>query len=216
MLVNFAEKRGTQALRALACKYCHLFCFYSQQNFPIIRTFQNVTAKIPTMSDQRKNFWVILTLFALTFATLKWIEEHRDRSRSHCQVKQIELKQERATRPHTPCRSMYSRHQQAQRTPAIDDFIFVHEEPKAVNLDQVRDLMGYPPLAKEAGLEGRVLARVLVDEQGNYLRHRIINQPHPVLRSHTERYLRELRFSPALRDGRALRFWVNIPFDFQL
>ncbi|MEZ4774921.1 MAG: energy transducer TonB [Bacteroidia bacterium] len=100
------------------------------------------------------------------------------------------------------------------RTPAIDDFVFVHKEPVAINYMEVSNAIGYPSVAKEAGIEGSVIVRVLVDEHGNYLKHKVISQAHPLLGRSCDSYVNNLYFTPAVRDGQPVKFWVNIPFHF--
>ncbi|MDX1907278.1 MAG: energy transducer TonB [Bacteroidia bacterium] len=101
-------------------------------------------------------------------------------------------------------------------TPKIDDFIFAEEEPKPVNMDDIKKLVGYPPIARDAGIQGQVVVRVLVDKKGNYSKHRIINQVHPVLAKAVEEHIAKLRFTPAIQGGKPIQFWVNIPFNFKL
>ncbi|MDX1907279.1 MAG: TonB family protein [Bacteroidia bacterium] len=101
-------------------------------------------------------------------------------------------------------------------TPKIDDFLFAEEEPKPVNMDDIKKLVGYPPIARDAGIEGQVVVRILVDKKGNYSKHRIINQVHPVLAKAVEEHIAKLRFTPAIQGGKPIQFWVNIPFNFRL
>lgn len=100
--------------------------------------------------------------------------------------------------------------------PDINAFIFDAEEPKPVNMNDVRELIGYPDIAKEAQIEGTVLVRVLVDKQGNYKSHKIIRKAHPILSDAVEKQIARLRFTPAIQGGKPIPFWVNIPFNFKL
>ena len=77
-------------------------------------------------------------------------------------------------------------------------------------------MIGYPQIARDAGIEGRVIIRVLVDEHGNYVRHRVISSVHPMLTKACAEHLAELQFTPAIQGGRPIKFWVNIPFMFTL
>jgi periplasmic protein TonB len=83
-------------------------------------------------------------------------------------------------------------------------------------MDDVKKAIGYPPVAKEAGIEGQVMLRILVDEQGNYIRHIISKAAHPLLQAEVEKHARELHFTPAIQGGKPIKFWVNIPFNFKL
>ncbi|MEM7658861.1 MAG: energy transducer TonB, partial [Bacteroidota bacterium] len=61
-----------------------------------------------------------------------------------------------------------------EQEPSIDAFIFAEEEPRPVNMDDIKKLIGYPQIARDAGIEGSVVVRVLVDKKGGYNKHRII------------------------------------------
>jgi TonB family protein len=71
--------------------------------------------------------------------------------------------------------------------------------------------MTYPPALLEQGIEGRVLLRLFVDAQGTLIPDstRVAESSgYPALDSAALAGSRELRFSPALRNGRA----VSAPF----
>ncbi|MCS7189490.1 MAG: energy transducer TonB [Bacteroidia bacterium] len=92
----------------------------------------------------------------------------------------------------------------------------VTEEPQPLNLEEIKSLIQYPPLAKEAGIQGKVVVRILVDEEGKYLRHLVINSPHKFLTEAVEKELPNIRFSPARLDTIPVKYWVTIPFNFKL
>ncbi|MDX2283861.1 MAG: TonB family protein [Bacteroidia bacterium] len=100
--------------------------------------------------------------------------------------------------------------------PKDNIFIVVEQEPVPINVDEIRKLIGYPQIAKDAGIEGNVVVRVLVDKRGAYVRHKVISQAHPVLSSAVEAQIGKLKFSPAIQGGKPIQFWVNIPFSFKL
>ncbi|MEZ4826902.1 MAG: energy transducer TonB [Bacteroidia bacterium] len=103
-----------------------------------------------------------------------------------------------------------------EQEPEINAFIFAEEEPQPVNMDDIRKLIGYPQIARDAGIEGSVVVRVLVDKKGNYSKHRVINQVHPILEKAVTEHIAKLRFTPAIQGGKPIQFWVNIPFNFKL
>jgi protein TonB len=103
-----------------------------------------------------------------------------------------------------------------EQEPDINDFIFAEEEPKPVNMGDIQKLIGYPQIARDAGIEGNVVVRVLVDKNGNYSKHKIITQVHPILTKAVEEHIRKLKFTPAIQGGKPIKFWVNIPFNFKL
>lgn len=85
-------------------------------------------------------------------------------------------------------------------------------QPKPINLTEIHKLIGYPAMAKEMNLEGNIVFRVLVDEDGCYVKHLPAKMGHPILTKEIEKYLPELRFEPAIQNGKPVKFWVNMPF----
>ena len=92
----------------------------------------------------------------------------------------------------------------------------VDRQPQAKNHAEVRRQMGYPQSARDAGIEGTVVARVLVNEQGQVIDQQIVKGAHPVLDKVVEQNLDDLSFEPALAGGDSMKFWVNLPFQFRL
>ncbi len=102
------------------------------------------------------------------------------------------------------------------KTPDPSEFIFADELPQPINMEDIKKLIGYPQIARDAGIQGNVVVRVLVDKKGNYRDHRMINQVHPILAKAVVSKLPQLRFTPAIQGGKPIQFWVNIPFNFKL
>ena len=100
--------------------------------------------------------------------------------------------------------------------PGINEYIFAEEPATPLNLPEVSQLIGYPESAQKAGIEGQVIARVLVDKEGNYLQHKIVREIDTALASAVEQHVSKLTFKPAKHGGKAIIFWVNIPFSFKL
>ena len=88
------------------------------------------------------------------------------------------------------------------------------EEPKVLNFREVVHKIGYPQIAKDAGIDGMVVLRVLVDKNGTYKKHRVLSTPHPILSNAIEAQIDQLRFTPAYQGDKAIPFWVNVPFRF--
>ncbi|WNJ17770.1 energy transducer TonB [Pontibacter sp. G13] len=100
--------------------------------------------------------------------------------------------------------------------PHIHEFVYVDREPEPINMGEVRKAIGYPVKALKAGIEGKIYCRVLVNEQGEYVKHRITRYAHPVLNEAVNEQIHLLKFYPAKRDQKALKYWVNVPIDFQI
>ncbi len=102
------------------------------------------------------------------------------------------------------------------KEPGVKDFILLEKEPQAVNLDDLKKAIGYPPLAVEAEIQGKVLVRVLVDKYGNYVRHIVLKDPHPILTRAVSDKIDMLKMTPGIQSGKPIKVWVTLPFDFKL
>ncbi len=100
--------------------------------------------------------------------------------------------------------------------PAIDALVEVDTAPIPTNFEQIQREVGYPREAADQGVEGTVVARVLLDESGKYVKHEIVKGDHALLVSAVEAKIGMLECSPALKAGKAVRFWVSLPFNFKL
>ncbi len=92
----------------------------------------------------------------------------------------------------------------------------LNKPPMPVNLNEVKSQFDYPKKAFEAGIEGRVIFKVLIDEDGRYVKHVVVISPHSLLTKESEKHLPKLRFTPAIQKGKALPVWVSVPFDFKI
>ncbi len=100
--------------------------------------------------------------------------------------------------------------------PDINAFVAVEKEPQPVNIDDIKKRIGYPPLAKEAGIQGKVIVRVLVGKDGKYVKHVVLKSPHKILTEAVEKEIPSLEFTPGIQAGKPIKVWVTIPFDFRL
>lgn len=148
------------------------------------------------MPAKKRNFWILLTLLAVILAGARWLEfSQLNCQRSHCVSTSVDT---RTSMPH------------------IDAPADVDREPIAKNIPQVKRgiLYSYPCSVRRAGVEGSIVARVLVDEHGEYLRHRVISRTHCGLAHRCERYLSQLEFIPAVRDHHQVAAWTNVELSF--
>jgi TonB family protein len=104
----------------------------------------------------------------------------------------------------------------AQAEAEANDRTRVDEDPIPLNLPEVKAKIGYPALAKATFTQGKVVVRLLIDENGNYVKHQLVQDPTTMLSSAVEAQIAALKFKPARFNGRRIACWVRIPFDFQL
>lgn len=100
--------------------------------------------------------------------------------------------------------------------PSPRDFQPVDAEPVPINLRDIQKLIGYPSIAQQSGVQGKVILRILVDKQGRYKKHIMHKSDHPLLSDVVEKHISKLKFTPAIQGNRPIKFWVNIPFNFVL
>lgn len=103
-----------------------------------------------------------------------------------------------------------------EEEPAPDEFIPVEKEPW-VDLEKLQKKVEYPDLARRAGIEGRVIVRVLVGKSGKvrktlieYTDSELLNQ------SAIEAISKHGTFTPAIQNGQPITCWVSIPITFKL
>jgi periplasmic protein TonB len=91
----------------------------------------------------------------------------------------------------------------------------VEKPPECVNLEQVKSMMVYPEVARQAGIEGRVSVKVLVGTDGSVQRVGSMTGP-DVFADEVKSKAMNLQFTPGLQNGKPVRVWVTVPFNFRL
>jgi len=91
----------------------------------------------------------------------------------------------------------------------------VEKAPVAVNLGSVKSSMRYPEIARQSGIEGRVVAKVLVGTDGSIIKVGGISGPE-VFRDEVADKVMNLQFNPAIQGGQTVKCWVSVPFSFTL
>lgn len=96
----------------------------------------------------------------------------------------------------------------------------VEELPELTNRQEVgRQLQRqYPPLLRDAGIQGSATMRLRVNEDGRVDPESITveNATHEAFGDAARRVVERMRFRPAKVGGRAVRVWVTLPVTFQL
>lgn len=102
-------------------------------------------------------------------------------------------------------------------TPAINPSVqaqAANGQPQALNLTEIQKKLTYPSSAGE--VEGSVVMRVSVNEEGNYISHIVLKEVHPLFVTEVEKYIKEIRFTPVVQNGKAIKYSINVPFYFKL
>mgnify|MGYP000503876593 CR=1 FL=1 len=89
----------------------------------------------------------------------------------------------------------------------------VDERPKP----QQQRAPEYPSSARRKGVEGRVVLNLLIDEDGNVAKAKVVeSQPPGVFDEAALAAARSWRFSPARYQGQAVKTWARQPVPFRL
>ena len=76
----------------------------------------------------------------------------------------------------------------------------------------------YPPLLKQAGIQGRVILRAVIDTTGRVepASVKIMKSPNPAFDQPTRDWVVKALFRPARLHGRGVRVFINLPVDYSL
>jgi|GEM_PF-2976489 len=91
----------------------------------------------------------------------------------------------------------------------------VYDEDVRIDLKSLRRGIVYPPMAKEAGIEGRVVLRVLIGSDGRIIKKEVIVGNQIFHRAALDA-VAQTNFTPAVYNGRPAPAWIQIPISFKL
>ncbi|MDQ7817838.1 MAG: energy transducer TonB [Melioribacteraceae bacterium] len=74
----------------------------------------------------------------------------------------------------------------------------------------------YPEDAKKNKIEGKVLVKVLIDEEGNVVEAKIEKGENKLLCSAAEKAVKATKFTPGEKDGKKVKAEVIVPIFFKL
>jgi beta-lactamase regulating signal transducer with metallopeptidase domain len=92
------------------------------------------------------------------------------------------------------------------------DLAWFEGRPRALNLNKVAKLIGYPEAAKAQKLTATVLVKVLVDEAGHTIRHIFLKEADPLFHDAVNAHVRDLVWTPGSVKGQPAKWWVVVPF----
>lgn len=95
--------------------------------------------------------------------------------------------------------------------PAMDAFVAVEQQPVII----ARVKPEYPELARQAGIEGRVIVKALIDENGDVKKVSVL-QGDDIFRESAVSAMYQTKFKPAINANRPVKVWITIPFNFRL
>lgn len=93
---------------------------------------------------------------------------------------------------------------------------WLHTDMQPLNYAQVLESIRYHPWAIDASLEGTVLLEIVVDDQGRYVSHQVLNEVSPLLAKTVNEQAPNLIFPKPKYQGEAVTTTVVVPFRFRL
>lgn len=98
-----------------------------------------------------------------------------------------------------------------ERIPEPDEFIVLEAQPTIkTQTDPV-----YPDILRRAGIEGRLIVRVLVGKDGRAEDVQIVRSDNEGFNQATLEAVRRWTFTPAIQAGQPVRVWMTIPVRFR-
>lgn len=96
-------------------------------------------------------------------------------------------------------------------------FVAVEDDPVLIGgLEGLQDRIEYPEMARNAGIDGRVIVQFIVDENGNVIRPTVVRGRHPSLDEEALRVIRQAQFEPGRQRGTAVKVQMALPITFKL
>ncbi len=74
----------------------------------------------------------------------------------------------------------------------------------------------YPPLALQAGLEGKVFVKIWVDRQGKIRAVEVVKSDYEIFNEAALEAARQFVFTPAYMNNGPVSVWVAVPFTFKI
>lgn len=101
--------------------------------------------------------------------------------------------------------------------PSPHAFIMLDKEPIPLNMKEYRLAAGYPRFPYLQELEGRVIMRLLVDENGQILKFiHLRDSISPFLMESGTAGIDVLKFTPGMANDKPTKCWISIPIDYRL
>jgi len=103
-----------------------------------------------------------------------------------------------------------------EKEPSPDEFIPVEKEPQ-VDLEKLQKKIIYPDVARRAGIEGKVIVRVLIGKDGKIKKSQIEYSDSQLLNESALKAIADYGVAtPGIQNGQPITVWVNIPITFKL
>ena len=92
----------------------------------------------------------------------------------------------------------------------------VLEDSMPEPLEPISNYIYYPDSARDAGLEGKVVLTVLIDEEGLVTKVKIESSTDPIFEEPARNALLRVRFKPAMENGKPIKVWYTVPISYKI
>lgn len=100
--------------------------------------------------------------------------------------------------------------------PDPDEFVPVEKQP-GMDIVELQKSVQYPKLAREAGIEGRVMIRALIDKDGKVRKTLVEYSDNSLLNQAAIDAIKNYKnFTPAIQNNKPIMIWISIPIRFKL
>jgi len=97
------------------------------------------------------------------------------------------------------------------------DAFQVFDNDVTPDMSVLYDYLEYPDVAKRAGIEGKVIIRVLIDKDGSVKKTQVLQSDNSILEPAAISAINKAgRFTIATQGGRPVAYWTTVPFRFKL
>ena len=99
------------------------------------------------------------------------------------------------------------------------EFVAYDEPPVMIGgMAALLKVLEYPELARKAGIEGRAIMSVLVDEKGNTLKVKVLKASGTNIgfEEAAEQALLQMKWKPAYQRDVPVKVWISVPVTFKL
>ena len=96
-------------------------------------------------------------------------------------------------------------------------FMVVEDPPELVGgMSALQESISYPEVAKEAGIEGRVIVQFIVDQDGSVTNPKVTRGVQEVLDQAALNAVKAQEFKPGRQDGETVKVQMSLPVTFKL
>lgn len=104
-----------------------------------------------------------------------------------------------------------------EEDPGDEIFVVVEKQPTIIGgVQQIYEVTPYPEIARRSELEGTVIVKIVVNEDGTPSNPVVVRGVHEVLDNAAVKGVMSLRFEPGMQRNRPVKTYFAIPVRFQL